>query len=234
MEVGMNTSVVEVSAPFRTQTGMVYEGVCRMIATGEVKPGESLSLRRAAERLGVSPGPARDAFRVLHERGVLEKVPKHGYRVCELTRERVDGYFNVRRALLAESAVLAAQRITPADVRALRDLAARLDALVEMGRYDQAYRPEERFHTALARIARCKPLEREIARIQTFAIVIPSPHPRHWESHARLLEEIASRDPERAWHAMRAHVDEGRRCTLEGLATAMRGGDAETDKDGKG
>ena len=234
MEGFMDSSVAAVPGPFRTQTGMVYEGVCRMIATGEVKPGESLSLRRAADRLGVSPGPARDAFRVLHERGVLEKIPKHGYRVCELTRERVDGYFNVRRALLAESAVLAAQRITPTDVRALRGLAERLDALVEMARYDQAYRLEEPFHTALARIARCEPLEREVARIQTFAIVIPSPHPRRWESHVRLLEEIASGDPERAWHAMRAHVDEGRQCTLEGLAMAKRRDDVETDQDGKG
>ena len=230
----MDTPMAEVSEPFCTQTGMVYEGVCRMIATGEVKPGESLSLRRAAARLGVSPAPARDAFRVLHERGVLEKVPKHGYRVCKLTRERVDGYFNVRRALLSESAVLAAQRITPTDARALRDLAERLDALVELARYDEAHQLEEQFHTALARIAGCPQLEWEIARIQTFSIVIPAPHPPRWQSHTRLLEEIASRDVARAWQAMRAHVDEGRKCTLDGMALAVRGRDAETRKESEG
>lgn len=230
----MDTPMGEVSEPFRTQTGMVYDGVCRMIVTGEVKPGESLSLRRAAARLGVSPAPARDAFRVLHERGVLEKVPKHGYRVCQLTRERVDGYFNVRRALLAESAVLAAQKITEADVRVLRDLAERLDALVEMERYDEAHQLEEQFHTALARIAGCRQLEWEIARIQTFSIVIPAPHPSRWQSHTRLLEEIASGDVARAWQAMRAHVDEGRQCTLEGMALAVRSHGAEGPKDGKG
>ena len=205
--------------PFQTQGGRVYERLCAEISTRQLKPGAYVPLRDVAARLGVSVSAARDAVRLLHERGLLEKVPKFGYRVCAVTRERVEGYFVVRRALLVESAKLAAPRIMDTDIEALSAIASRLDGLIRMGRYADTLDLDTEFHECVARIAGLPFLEREIGRLNTFDVILPAPPPgSNWPSHERVIEALASRDPARAAQAMCDHVESAMNSTLAALS----------------
>ena len=205
--------------PFQTQGGRVYERLCAEISTRQLKPGAYVPLRDVAARFGVSVSAARDAVRLLHERGLLEKVPKYGFRVCAVTRERVEGYFVVRRALLVESARLATPRITEADVEALSAIASRLDALIRMGRYVDTLDLDMEFHVCVARIAGLPFLAREVSRLNTFDVILPAPPPdSNWPSHERVIEALASRDPARAAQAMCDHVENAMNNTLASLS----------------
>ena len=209
--------------PFQTQGGLAYRRLCEMIQSGEIKPGESLTLRDLMNRLGISMGAVRDALRHLCERGLVEKLPKYGYRLRPITRARILGYYTVRRALLSESARLAAERITEADVAELRPLAARIDEMNANRLYCGSCEYENDFHSRLGRIAGCPELEAEIVRIGLFHTVL-SPRelpPQKGLSHRALLEAIAGGDPFCAEEAMRGHVNDGLAGTLAGFEEAQ-------------
>lgn len=194
---------------FQTQGGRVYTRMCEMIAGRDIQPGEVVSIRGLASELGVSVTPVRDAVNLLRQQGLLEKVPGTGYRVVGVTRERIAGVFAVRRALLVESARLAAQRITDGEIAELELIASRVDALIESSHYEESSRVDQEFHTRIAQIAGLAFLQREIARLEVFKLVFPpvGPVPPEWHSHTEVVDAIAARDPERADEEMRAHVN---------------------------
>jgi len=208
---------------FQTQAGMVYDHVWELISSGELGPGDSVSLRSVAARLKTSIAPVRDALALLAERGVVEKAPKYGYRVRGLTRDDIVGYFTMRRAILGESARLAAERVTDDQIAELHELAAEADDLIKAGDYEAASPLDNAFHRGIADIAGVPKLVEEIARLEMPAVFLP---PRsqdcHPHLHVEVLEAIATRDPVRAHEEMRAHVDWACKDTLQSLETMQR------------
>lgn len=202
--------------PFQTQAAMVYERVWEMIRSGELKPGDSLSLRSGAALMGTSVAPVRDALAVLSERGLVEKVPKFGYRVRGLTRDDIVGYFVIRRAILAESARLAAQRITDEQIDDLRQLALEADRLIGGDDFREAAPLDDAFHRTIGAIAAVPKLLEEIARLEMPAVFLPPlSHGDHPHLHVDVLEAMATRNPLRASDEMRAHVDWAMEDTLK-------------------
>jgi DNA-binding transcriptional MocR family regulator len=65
----------------------VQQEIERMIFTGELGPGDKLTEAFLAERLGVSRGPVREAFRVLEEAGLLQLEKNRGVFVRQIPIE---------------------------------------------------------------------------------------------------------------------------------------------------
>lgn len=208
---------------FQTQAGKVYDHLWELISSGGLGPGDSVSLRSVAARLRTSIAPVRDALALLAERGVAEKAPKYGYRVRGLTRDDIVGYFTMRRAILGESARLAAERVTDDQIAELRELAAEADDLIKGGDYKAASPLDNAFHRGIAAIAGVPKLVEEIARLEMPAVFLP---PRsqgpHAHLHVQVLEALATRNPLRADEEMRAHVDWAFRDTLASWEAMQR------------
>ena len=214
--------------PFQTHGAAVRARLLAMISEGDLRPGQTFSLREMAARLGVSITPVRDAVNLLHQQGLLGKGPRRSCRVIGITPERVRGYWVVRRALLAESAREAATKVTDRDLAELDRLAKRVDALVDMEHYEDAGPLESQFHTRIALIAGLPFLAREIERLDQYDIIIHGPIPPAKAQHMSLVEALATRDPSVAEQAMRDHVNTGLRHTLATLeARDMAGGNDE-------
>ena len=209
--------------PFQTQAALVYERVWEMISSGQLKPGESLSLRSVAALVGTSVAPVRDALAILAERGVVEKVPRFGYQVRGLTREDIVGYFTMRRAILGESARLAAERVTDEQIAELGELAAEADDHIQAGDYNGASPFDNAFHRGIADIAGVPKLVEEIARLEMPGVFLP---PRsqgpHAHLHVQVLEALATRNPLRADEEMRAHIDWAFKDTLASWEAMQR------------
>ncbi|WP_239520716.1 GntR family transcriptional regulator [Pseudooceanicola aestuarii] len=80
------------------------------ILEGRFPPGARLGEVALAERFDVSRGPVRTALNQLAETGIVTIVPNSGARVRELGREDARALYEVRAALEAEAARLAAGR----------------------------------------------------------------------------------------------------------------------------
>ena len=91
-------------------TGAVQQAIERLIHSGDLAPGDKLTEMALAERLGVSRGPVREAFRVLEEAGLVQLEKNRGVFVREVSLHEALEIFDMRAMMEAHvGATLAAQ-----------------------------------------------------------------------------------------------------------------------------
>src|SRR5438552_18683524 len=69
---------------------LVQKELERMILTGELAIGAKLNEVALAERLGVSRGPVREAFRAIQEPGLVQQEKNRGLFVGQISVEEPD------------------------------------------------------------------------------------------------------------------------------------------------
>ena len=189
-----------------------YEKLKRALTEGHLAPGARLSEPELAELLGVSRTPVREALMRLAQEGLVELLPGRGARVRALTPEEVREVYEVRGALEAEAARLAATRHAPADLAALAAAQAELEALPP-GAQSAQTAADARFHAALVAAAKNRELERlfhqldaKLALARRFS-ADENQSPKTLAEHRAILKALKARDPEAAARAARAHVE---------------------------
>lgn len=97
----------------------VYERILQLLLSGEVAPGERLSIDTIARQLDVSPTPVREAMVQLERTGLVTREALKGYRVAPpLGLAQLRELFEARIMLEARAARLA----TPATPQMLEEL----------------------------------------------------------------------------------------------------------------
>lgn len=184
----------------------VYRAMRDEIVATALPPGEELYEARLAARYGVSKTPVREALALLCREGLVQVLPRRGYRVAEVTARDVEECFRLRLLLEPEAARLAAAAITPAGLGALR-------ALIEAERRRELVDPEANalFHMQIARTSNSGRLVEEIGRLidahQRMLWLVPEHRRPHAETeHELIVLGLASGDPEAARAAMEAHI----------------------------
>jgi len=209
-----NSEADEVSLPRVVLSDRVKEFIVEAILDGEFKPGDRIVESSLARRLGVSQAPVREAIRDLVLLGFLETEPYKGTSVRSFSPQELWEVYTVRAALESLSARLAATRLTEADVEILQSI---LDEMIEAGRehdLDKTTRLNNDFHETILKIAGNKLLHQlwqtlrfgywtiVTARISSFDLEYLATR------HEELLEALKTRNPEKAMHAMRRHIED--------------------------
>lgn len=116
------------SPPLREK---VYEAIRNYILDGDIPPGERLIESQLAKRIKTSRTPVREALHLLEKEGLLEAIPRVGYRVKELKFTEVEEICQIRTVNEILAIQWAASRITPKEMHALekniRDTEAELN-----------------------------------------------------------------------------------------------------------
>ena len=87
----------------------VYNVLLHAITDGSLAPGERITQEEIAEQLHVSRSPVLQALRLLKKDGLIEDAPGRGVQVAPLDPDWVGRLYEVRGALDALAARLAAQ-----------------------------------------------------------------------------------------------------------------------------
>lgn len=210
--------------------GHLVQQMERMVFSGELQPGEKLREQALADRLGVRRGPLREAIRILEGRRLIERVPNAGVRVIAPSLHDFEELLLTREALEGMAARLAAENMTLAEIQALRDMAAALEARDKPGSVSLGVintGPDQDFHRHIAlgsrnrRIAQwlCEDLYSVLRLFRVRAAQARSdPGITHAE-HQAVIEAIHRRDPDAAESAMRRHVRRSRDTLLRSLKT---------------
>lgn len=200
------------------ESARVYESLCSRILDGDLAPGTHLSQQSIAQSEGTSNGPVISALKRLAFDGLVVHEHSHGYQVCDWGESRLDDLLAVRRALETEAARLAARRAGQEDIDGLRRIIHRMEELVAAERWQDADAIDVELHTEIARLSRSSGLIEALARCHLLEVVRRrialneriTGFGKLAENHCRLVDAIASGDPERAAAAMHAHL-KGRR-----------------------
>ena len=198
----------------------VFERVIEDITSGVLPPGSKLSEPDLARSLGVSRGPLREAIRRLEERQMVRCTPNLGARVAAHTPREVLAAYEVREALEALAARLAALNMSDAERAELRIV---YEQEVSAAR-SRGYHSD--FHMHIVRGSHNDGLARMLGEDHYHLHKLWRMRCRwlrvggeaSWNDHRRILEAIEFRDAECAAILMRRHVARLRLQSLEEIA----------------
>jgi DNA-binding GntR family transcriptional regulator len=105
----------------------VFRGLRRAIMSGRFPPGQAVTIRGLAERMGVSAMPVREALRRLVAERALALLDNRRVRVPVMTAERFDELLAARMALETEAAVRALPLIGEDRLTALHRINREID-----------------------------------------------------------------------------------------------------------
>ena len=210
----------------RRLVDLVIEQIQEWISLGQVVPGDRLPVEDAlTARLGVSRTTLREAVSVLARAGVLDVRQGDGTYVREavpvgepldqrLRRSAALDVYEVRRVLELETARLAAERRSDADVRAMRTHLAARDAARAAGALEALTEADVALHVAIARASRNPVMADLFASFatvlrDTIANVLRDPVAQEDTTalHHDLVDAIAARDSAAAMEATSRLLD---------------------------
>jgi DNA-binding GntR family transcriptional regulator len=112
---------------------LVYTVVRQGILDGTYEEGARLGEVELATSLKVSRTPVREALRRLLSDGLIETIPNQGSRVRRWDPAQLGELFSVRALLEANSAGLAAGRVTEEDVVLMQKLCKQMESAARSG-----------------------------------------------------------------------------------------------------
>lgn len=83
----------------RSLVDLAIDEVQRLIFAGVYNPGDPLRELELTGRLGTSRAPIREALRVLEQRGIVQQLPRRGFRVVVFSERDMEEIYSLRDAL---------------------------------------------------------------------------------------------------------------------------------------
>ncbi len=201
----------------------VERAVAQWIFKGELSAGQKLTEQEVVERLGVSRGPVREAFRALADVGLLLIEQNRGAFVRKIDLEEAIEIHDVYSALEELATRSAARRLSSAQIEELKSLVESMDAAAEAEDLDRFYALNLSFHQRLVEgsgnrrlLSIYNRLLNELHLFRRFGLMQRGEMQLSNREHHQILEKIAAGDPEGAAEAMRSHTSERRRKMLLG------------------
>ena len=195
----------------RVDTKQAYEQIRERIVALALAPGIAINPQALADDLGLGLTAVQEALKLLVHDALIAVTPRHGLYVADVTLADLEQLSEMRLALEALSAKLAAQRAAADDL-------AVLDALCAAQKTTDAaelFALDHKFHQAIAQAAHNKYLAQTLDRffgLSQRLWVLALPHldflPAAVGEHLNLAAAIREGDDGRAAQIMRHHVQD--------------------------
>jgi DNA-binding GntR family transcriptional regulator len=190
----------------------IGELLTNAILSGDLKPGDRLNESALARQLHVSRAPIREALQQLEEQGLVLNRPRRGMFVVCLQPDELNKITSLRLVLEAEALELARERMTPALIRRLDQIATSMERTRGM-KAIEATRLDLEFHRTLWNAGGNEYLEKMLSNLTAplFAFaVLTMPEGRKMrmilDSHRPLLEFVEGRTARCAREVMYDHI----------------------------
>jgi DNA-binding GntR family transcriptional regulator len=213
----------------KTKTELALQVLRDRIRTGELEPGRRLRLNELTGELGMSPTPIREALRLLQADGIVDYRPHQGIVVAELSRQELDGVLRLRRLLEPFAVELAVPALTPARLRELERLHAKLLSAVASGRGSAATEANVAWHWAIYDAAGSPHLTEFIRRLWDAypwrtMWALPGRSEQSALEHQAVMDAIAAGDAKVAAGKLAIHITSSEASLLDHLE---RSGEAD-------
>lgn len=207
----------------------------RLILSGELAPGSKLTEAMLSERLGVSRGPIREAFRRLEEAGLLRQEKNRGVFVRDIALDEAAEIYDLRAVMDELAGRRLAAQMTAEQARALRSIVEKMEQAARAGDADGYHLLNLEFHDRVVEFAgnrkmssMYRKLVNELALARRRNLSEEQALPHSAAEHRQILKAIASGDAEAAGRALFEHAQDSKQRMLRneppaGLAHARAG-----------
>ncbi len=203
---------------------IVFESLREAIIGAVLKPGERLMEIQLAEEMGVSRTPVREAIRKLELEGFVVMIPRKGAYVAGISLKDIADVFEIRSALEALAAGLAAERITEEELEQMERLLVRKAEIIEANDIDSIVEVDTDFHAILFKASRNEKLiqilsnlREQIQRFRTTSLAVPGRMKEALEEHRKIVEALSERNVPLAGSLAAEHIENAENVMLEAL-----------------
>lgn len=194
----------------------VRDAIRKEIYAGRIKAGSRLIEAQLAKQINTSRTPVREALHTLEMEGLLESIPRVGYRVKPLDWSELEELCEIRAVNETLAAQWAMERATPGELSALEQ---HLVLSEKEGASPSFWESDEQFHERIALCSNsrrlldlCGQLRRHMRRyrLQTLQLSNGSLHEvsgRSNTGHWNILNAIKNRDRTGVEKAVRDHLE---------------------------
>lgn len=197
----------------RTKADLAYDFIREKIFTGELAPGERLTLASLAELTGMSHMPIREATLRLEGDGLVVSTPHKDMRVAPLLRRDAEELQQIRGVLEGLAAELACERADGGFVARLDEANEAFAAAHRDGDHSGMGEANWRFHRVVLQAAGSTQLTVSLegiwAKCRRFRLgyrLIPGRAANTIEEHRRIMAAFTARDAAAARLAICDHV----------------------------
>jgi DNA-binding GntR family transcriptional regulator len=196
----------------------VIEQIRQAILSGEYHQNERLGLESLAEELGVSVMPVREALMALSKEGLVQAIPRKGFRATPLDAQDVLDVFSLHAYLASILAGRAAQVITDEQIAELREIHESISNLASAPMTAGSARKLEELNNEFHRYINRIPAGSRIRWFIRFTAgllrtdsygTIPGWEEATLTDHPQIIAALAAHDAERARALMEAHFLKG-------------------------
>ena len=188
----------------------IYARLKRMIADGQLEPGQRILQEKLARDMGVSRTPLVNALKRLAQERLVEWVSRRGIYVKRFSMREMAQLFEVREGLEPIAARLAATRIAPDEVKMFKrmfDGFSTKPSAADLRRYLKC---DQRFHWRLVELTAnphlAAAMESVNMMISAYQVGVPRSLAESLPEHQAILEALGRRDPDASEAAMRVHI----------------------------
>lgn len=203
---------------------IVFETLREAIINQVLKPNERLMETQLAEELGVSRTPVREAIRKLELEGFVIMVPRRGVYVAGISMKDIYEVFEVRGALEALAASLAAERITEEELEEMERRLVKEAEETEANNLENIVEIDTSFHALLYKAARnerlinfVNNLQEQLHRFRSASLAHPGRSKTALEEHRKIVEALAERNGKLVEQLAREHIENAEQAMLLSL-----------------
>ena len=204
-----------------TRADEAFDCLQTAIVKGDLIPGEKIGEVELCSRFHLTRGPLREALGRLESRGLLVRRPHAGVKVVSVSADELIELYRIRELMEGLAARQAAERMTDAEIAALRATLDTHETMIEKAQGQAYYQAEGDydFHHRIATGSRNTKLTQMLlgdlyymVRMYRYRLSTSSgrPHMALGE-HRTIVDAIASRDGELAEFLMKRHINAARK-----------------------
>jgi GntR family transcriptional regulator, rspAB operon transcriptional repressor len=205
----------------KTIRNKVYHYVREQILRGEIGPHERLIEARLANEIGTSRTPVREALHSLEREGLIESIPRVGYKVKPISDREVGEICEIRCVIEDLATRWALEKARDKLVQELRKNIRVAEERVSKGEIGAFAELDAQFHEIIAGLSGsqrllelAQTLRRHMLRYRIESIYLPGTARRAIEGHKRILKAIENGKPEGVSRAIRYHLEQSKTDTV--------------------
>lgn len=194
-------------------TEQAYTMIKDKILSLELRPGLFLNESSLCEMTGLGRMPVHQAIHRLRVEGLIEVIPRKGLVVRFDSLHDILELIEARLAMEPEVVALAAQRVTPEQIKMLKDLLKKSRSLTSQTKRESFAQIDHAFHSLIADAAGNKfladaqrPLHDRSSMIWHLRVMPEDGLVVTQREHEAICEAIVRQDAQGAREAMRAHL----------------------------
>ena len=203
-------------------TTVVQQEIERAILVGEFAPGSKLIEAALADKLGVSRGPVREAFRMLEEAGLVRNEKNRGVFVRDIPIEEAVEIFDLRAAMDDLVGRRLAEHITATELKEIKRLVEAMEKAVKAEDTRNYHLLNLKFHDRLGEMAGnskltaiYRKLIKELSLFRRLNLADGWLMPISADEHRQIYKAIASGDAALAGRAMFDHAMDSKVRTID-------------------